>query len=371
MKPLRYLATVGINVRWCGTGKHTRRIKHGLIVTVLLMFGGGRGYCVSSENSQLGFTVRGLLSISHKALLKTNILTEKIPFILDRRDNFWRMSVSFRYSTKDGSTNGLTFVTCGYEGGDIYSVVRKVADSESMLGLTNLPPVQASVTPGPEPIFVGWHRLIWFAFVGHQTIGIGTEGDIPPPWHAPPGELLHARFDLLPEYPHLPGRVVFFKQTDRRQIVARYEVIHTKKFDTLTLPTEFFLTISMSLPSTEKSSVIGSVVHGVVLDIVPCTADTMIPHLQDPVLTLDYRFKNREKGVHDLVYVTNKWLAQDDQVLQQLLEEFLNIPRARKRAADHWIALRNAVLLLLIILGPTSLASLLRNRPLIKNRNPK
>lgn len=346
--------------------KHTRRIKQGLIVTVLLMFGVERGYCVSSENFKLGFTVRGLLSISNKALLKTNIFTEKIPFVLDRRDNFWRMSVSLHYSNKDRSTNGLTFVTCGYEGGDIYSVVRKVADSESMLVLTNLPPVQASVTPGPEPIFVGWHRLIWFAFVGHQTTGIGTEGDIPPPWHAPPGELLHAHFDLLPEYPHLPGRVVFFKQTERRQIVARYEVTHTKKLDTLTLPTEFFLTISMSLPSTEKSSVIGSVVHGVVLDIAPCTVDTMIPHLQDPVLTLDYRFKNREKGVHDLAYVTNKWLAQDDQVLQQLLEEFLNIPRARKRTADHWIALRNAVLVPLVVLGPAPLVIWLRKKTSIK-----
>lgn len=357
--------------------KHTTK-KQGVIVTVLLMMGAGTGYCISNESSKLEFTVRGLLSISNKALLGTNILTEKIPFVLDRRDNFWRLSICRLYSNKDKSTSGVTFVTCGYEGGDIYSVARKFTNSVSALVLTNLlpvltnlPAVQASVTPGPEPIFVGWHRLLWFAFVGHQTTGLGTEGDIPPPWHAPPGERVHARFDLLPGYPHLPGKVVFFKQADRRQIVARYEVTHTKKFDTLILPTEFFLTISMSLPSAEKPPVIGSVVHGVVLDISPCTVDTMIPRLQDPVLTLDYRFKNREEGVHDLAYVTNQWLARDSQVLQQLLEEFLNIPRARERATDQWIALCNAVLLLLVVLGPVPLVIWLRKRASIKDRNLK
>lgn len=340
------------------------------------MLSGGTGYCLSNEYSKPEFTVRGLLSISNKALLRTNILTEKIPFILDRRGNFWRLSICRFHNNK--STSGVTFVTCGYEGGDVYSVARKITNSESTLvltnplpELTNLPPAQASVTPGPEPIFTGWHRLVWFAFVGHQTTGLGTEGDIPPPWHAPPGERVHARFDILPGYPHLPGKVIFFKQTDRRQIVARYEVIHTKRFDTLTLSTEFFLTISMGLPSTEKSSVIGSVVHGLVTDIGPCTVDTMIPRLQDPVLTLDYRFKNREKGVHDLAYVTNQWLARDDQILQQLLEEFLNIPRAHERATDHWIALRNAALLLLVVLGPAPLFIWLRKRASIKDRNLK
>lgn len=360
--------------------KHASRIKQGLIVTVLLMFGGRGGYCVSSENSNLEFTVRGLLSISNKALFKTNIFTETIPFVLDRRANFWRLGISRIYSNSGKSTSSATFITYGYEGGDIYSVARKITitNSESILVLTNPPPVltnlspvQASITPGPEPIFLGWHRLIWFAFVGHQTTGVGTEGDIPPPWHAPPGELLHARFDLLPEYPQLPGRVLFFKQADQPQIVARYEVTRTIKFNTLTLPTEFFLTISTRLPGAEKAPVIGSVVHGVVLDVGPCTTDTMIPHFQDPVLTLDYRFKNLEKGIHDLAYVTNKWLARDDQILQQQLEEFLNVPRARKRAADHWIAMRNAVLLLLVILGLAPLVTLLRKRSSITNQNPK
>ncbi len=161
------------------------------------------------ESFEVAFTVRGTLTVSNRVFRSTNYTVKVIPFILDRRGASWRLSTQVPYQHPNGA-KGVRHKVAGYEGGDIFGVSTRVPDGAPTQE-SSLPDqaTQASVTAGPIQSFRVWDRVIWFAFVGHNTSPTDFEMRIVPlyPW---PGEKRWTLRSVFSPPPRIwPGRLSF------------------------------------------------------------------------------------------------------------------------------------------------------------------
>lgn len=88
----------------------------------------------------------------------------------------------------------------------------------------------------------------------------------------------------------------------------------------------------------------------------------MLPTLAGPVQTLDYRFHDPKKGVHDLMYTNAQWVSREDTNVQRLLQEALNRPKGYRKIKEPARGLQLATILTVGIIAIAPLGLLLRKR---------